>query len=111
HRRRISGHTFTHLGEEQKNPAQSAGSVIPGNRNRSGDRRNSRRLGTLRALGDLIAHALTFLEAAKAIGSNRAVVDEYIRTAVLWGDEAKSLGIVEPLHCAVLHEFPPRLDT
>src|SRR5690606_12914189 len=63
-------------------------------------------LRTLRALGDLVADALAFLQAAEALGLDRREVHEDIRAAVLGCDEAEALGVVEPFHCAVLHDSP-----
>src|SRR5690606_10971714 len=87
------------------------GSSISGLRRPSGNRRHPGGLGTLGALGDGVTHALAFLQAAETGRINGAVMDENVRTSVFGCDEAESLRVVEPLHCAVLHELPPRLDT
>src|SRR5690606_27473283 len=71
----------------------------------SDDRRDSRGLGALRALHDLVADPLSFLQATEALGTDRRVVHEHAGAAVFRGDEAEPLGVVEPLHCAVLHEL------
>src|SRR5690606_27937029 len=62
-----------------------------------------RGLRALRALGHFVLHPLAFLEAAKTLRIDRGEMCEHVRTAVLRGNEAKSLGVVEPLHGAVLH--------
>src|SRR5690606_38643749 len=63
-------------------------------------------LRALRALRDLVTDALAFLQAAEALGLDRREVHEDIRAAVLGCDEAEALGVVEPFHCAVLHDSP-----
>src|SRR3546814_12567876 len=63
-------------------------------------------LRALRALRDLVADALAFLQAAEALGLDCREVHEDIRAAVLGCDEAEALGVVEPFHCAVLHVSP-----
>jgi len=50
------------------------------------------------ALGHGEGHLLTFLQALEACGLNRAEVNEYIVTAFISTDEAKTFGIVEPLY-------------
>src|SRR5690606_13374338 len=70
----------------------------------SGDRLDPGGLRALRALGDLVLDALSFLQAAEALGVDRRVVDEHIRAAVFRREEPEPLGVVEPLHCAVLHD-------
>ncbi len=56
---------------------------------------------------DLELHLLPFLKGFEALRLNGREVDEYVFTAVL-GDEAVSLGIVEPLHSPLGHcEHPP----
>src|SRR5690606_8703302 len=60
-------------------------------------------LGPLRSLRDFVADALAFLQGAEALGSNGRIVHEHVGAAVLGGDEAEPLGVVEPLHGAVLH--------
>jgi hypothetical protein len=67
------------------------------------NRRNAGGLGAFRARRQIIAHTLTFLQAAKAFGVNCRKVDEDIVATILGGNKAKSLGIVEPLHCSVWH--------
>src|SRR5690606_280323 len=62
-----------------------------------------RGLRPLRPLGHLVPHPLAFLETAKTLGIDRGKVGEHVRTALLRGNKAKSLGVVEPLHGAVQH--------
>src|SRR5690606_5777749 len=45
-----------------------------------------------------------FLQAAEAFGRDRRIVHEHVGAAVFGSDEAETLGVVEPLHCAVLHD-------
>src|SRR3546814_15213946 len=70
------------------------------------DRLHAGSLRALRALRDLVADALAFLQAAEALGLDCREVHEDIRAAVLGCDEAEALGVVEPFHCAVLHVSP-----
>src|SRR5438445_6145909 len=68
----------------------------------AGDDANSVCLRTLRTLGDLELHPLTFFQRAVAVGLDGAVVDEYVLTTV-YGDEAVALLVVEPLDAALCH--------
>src|SRR3546814_6460271 len=70
------------------------------------DRLHAGSLRALRALRDLVADALAFLQAAEDLGLDCREVHEDIRAAVLGCDEAEALGVVEPFHCAVLHVSP-----
>src|SRR4029078_5540978 len=70
---------------------------------RSGRGRHAGRLGALRALGDFVADALAFLQAAEALGCDRGIMHEHIGAAVFRCDETEALRVVEPLHGAVLH--------
>src|SRR5690606_11964154 len=70
----------------------------------SGGRLYPCRLCTLRTLGDFVLDTQAFLETAKAFRIDRRIVHEDIGAAVLRRDESESLGVVEPLHCAVLHD-------
>src|SRR6185312_3230287 len=54
----------------------------------------------LGALNDVELHALAFGEGAEAAALDGGVVDEAILLATFGGDEAKALGVVEPLHSA-----------
>jgi hypothetical protein len=53
----------------------------------------------LLALDEIELHALTLGEGLEALALDRAVVDEAVFLTVFEGDEAKSLGVVEPFHC------------
>src|SRR3546814_19593982 len=70
------------------------------------DRLHAGSLRALRALRDLVADALAFLQAAEALGLDCREVHEDIRAAVLGCDEAEALGVVDTFHCAVLHVSP-----
>ena len=59
-------------------------------------------LQTLRSFHDVELHSLTFLEAAEAIGLDRAEMHEYV-FAVLARDKPKTLGIVKPLYSSLFH--------
>src|SRR5690606_13322136 len=60
-------------------------------------------LGPLRSLRDFVTDPLAFLQGAEALGCNGRIVHEHVGAAVLGGDETEPLGVVEPLHGAVLH--------
>jgi hypothetical protein len=51
---------------------------------------------------DIELHGLTFLEAAETVRLNCRMMDEYV-LAILTADEAKTLGVVKPLHCSLFH--------
>src|SRR5690606_7298430 len=70
---------------------------------RSGGRLYAGGLGPLRSLRDFVADPLAFLQGAEALGCNGRIVHEHVGAAGLGGDEAEPLGVVEPLHGAVLH--------
>src|SRR5207244_9352450 len=72
---------------------------------RLGDRHDVLRLRALLPLGCLVFHLRTFGERAEAIAGDRGVVDEEILAAVLRGDEAVPLGVVEPLHGSCCHNY------
>src|SRR5919202_2533182 len=55
--------------------------------------------GHLRALGQRL----------EAVGVDAGVVDEEVLTALVRGDEAEALVVVEPLHGSGCHVIPPRL--
>src|SRR3954451_20967681 len=59
-------------------------------------------LGTLRTLDDLELHPLVLVEGPVALGLDRRVVDEHV-LAVVHGDKAVALLVVEPLHGALCH--------
>src|SRR5882672_10580572 len=54
-------------------------------------------LQTLRSAAHVEFDRLTLGERAEAVARDRAVVDEYVLTALL-GDETETLRFVEPLH-------------
>src|SRR5689334_4472431 len=66
-------------------------------------------LQTLGALHHLELDDLTLVQAAKALGHDRRVVNEHVRPT-LTGDEPEPLGVVEPLHRALFgllfHSIP-----
>jgi hypothetical protein len=55
-------------------------------------------LRTFLSLGNFELYLITFLKTFVAFRSDRAVVNEYIRTAVVSSDKAVALGVVKPLH-------------
>src|SRR4051794_26991184 len=55
-------------------------------------------VGHLRALGQRL----------EAAGVDAGVVDEEVLTALVRGNEAEALVVVEPLHGSGSHDFPPR---
>ena len=59
-------------------------------------------LPTLGAFDNVELHRLTFLQAAKAIGLDRRVMDKYIRP-VPAAEKTKSLLIVKPLDRSLFH--------
>src|SRR5689334_15410271 len=69
----------------------------------SGRHFHARSLGALRALGDFELHALAFLQAAEALGVDGREMDEHVLPAVFRRDEAKALGVVEPLDRTETH--------
>src|SRR5688572_31278806 len=72
-------------------------------RRASSSGRHACSLCALRALRHFVADPLAFLQAAEALGTDRRVMHEHVGAAVLGSDEAETLGVVEPLHGAVLH--------
>jgi hypothetical protein len=66
------------------------------------ERLNVRRLPALGPLHHVELHCLAFLQALEAARIDRGVVNEHVLT-ILTADEAKPLGIVEPLHCSLFH--------
>src|ERR1043165_3818628 len=65
-----------------------------------GDLDDVLRRRTLLALDDRELHPLALGERTEALVLNRRMMDEAVLLAVLWGDEAEALGVVEPLHRA-----------
>ncbi len=66
-------------------------------------------LRTLLTLGDLELDPLAFFERLVSVHLDRAVVDEYVTTAID-GDEAIALFAAEPLDRALCHNYPRLLD-
>jgi hypothetical protein len=68
----------------------------------------SRRLATARIDHNFIGNLLAFWEFPETRTFNRADVNEDIRAAVIWLDEAEALSRVEPFNCTGSHDtsFP-----
>jgi hypothetical protein len=73
------------------------------------DRVNLVGLWSFLTLGDLELDSLTLFEGLVTIHLDRAVVHEYVTTAID-GDEAVTLLAVEPLDRALCHNYPWFLD-
>jgi len=58
-----------------------------------------RRLRTLLALGDLKLYLVPFLQTLITLRTDGAVMNKYIRP-IRASNEAVTLGIIEPFHCA-----------
>src|ERR1041384_3034919 len=65
-----------------------------------GDLRDVLRRRALLALDDRELHSLALGQGTEALVLNRRMMEETVLLAVLWGDEAEALGVVEPLHRA-----------
>jgi hypothetical protein len=63
-----------------------------------------RSLLAFRTLGDFERHFLTFFEGLKTVHVDCGKVREQIFAAVVWGDEAKTFGIIEPLNSTCCHK-------
>src|SRR5262245_8364981 len=61
-----------------------------------------RRLVALGSLDDVELDTVTLGQAAESLGLNRREMNEHV-LAVLLRDEAKALGVVEPLHGTLAH--------
>ena len=57
-----------------------------------------------RALRDFELYFLTFFEGLETVHVDRGEVREQIFAAVIWSDEAKTFGIIEPLNCTCCHK-------
>lgn len=57
-----------------------------------------------RALRDFELNFLTFFEGLETVHVDCGEVCEQIFAAVIWGDEAKTFGIIEPLNCTCCHK-------
>ena len=63
---------------------------------------NVRRLPALWPLHHIELNGLSLLQALKPVRVDRGIMHEHV-FAVLPADEAKTLGVVEPLHCSLFH--------
>jgi len=59
-------------------------------------------LESLGSADDAELYRLTFLKAAEALRLDGRKMHKHVLTA-LTSDEAKTLGVVEPLHCSLFH--------
>ena len=57
-----------------------------------------------RALRDFELNFLTFFEGLETVHVDCGEVREQIFAAVIWSDEAKAFGIIEPLNCTCCHK-------
>jgi hypothetical protein len=57
-----------------------------------------------RALRDFELNFLTFFEGLETVHVDCGEVCEQILAAVIWSDEAKAFGIIEPLNCTCCHK-------
>ena len=57
-----------------------------------------------RALRDFELNFLTFFQGLKTVHVDCGEVSEQIFTAVIWSDEAKAFGIIEPLNSTSCHK-------
>jgi hypothetical protein len=57
-----------------------------------------------RALRDFELDFLTFFEGLKTVHVDRGEVCKQILAAVIWSDEAKAFGIIEPLNSTSCHK-------
>jgi hypothetical protein len=57
-----------------------------------------------RALRDFELYFLTFFEGLETVHIDCGEVCEQILAAVIWSDEAKAFGIIEPLNCTCCHK-------
>src|SRR4051794_32655427 len=70
--------------------------------------------GDVDGLGALVAglgvegHLRALSQRLEAVGVDAGVVDEEVLAALVRGDEAEALVVVEPLHGSCSHDFPPR---
>jgi hypothetical protein len=60
----------------------------------------------LGALLHIVLHLVRFLEGLEAARLDRGEVDEEILAAIVRGDEAETLGVVEPLYGTCAHCLP-----
>jgi len=57
-----------------------------------------------RALRDFELNFLTFFEGLETVHIDCGEVREQVLAAVIWSDEAKAFGIIEPLNCTCCHK-------
>ena len=57
-----------------------------------------------RALRDFELNFLTFFEGLETVHVDCGEVSKQIFAAVIWSDEAKTFGIIEPLNCTCCHK-------
>src|SRR5829696_4229450 len=74
------------------------------------DGADSVRLRTLWALCGVELHTLAFIERTVTGRLDRAEVDEHIRSAAIYRDEAEALFTVEPLNGSLCHETSPSIS-
>jgi hypothetical protein len=72
----------------------------------SSDFLNIRGLQALRSLLDIELHLIALVQRSVTFTPYRLEVDEHV-LAVLTGDEAITLGSVEPFHCSLFHGTIP----
>src|SRR3954470_8097584 len=65
-------------------------------------------LGALVADLGVVGHLRALSQRLEAVGVDAGVVDEEVLAALVRGDEAEALVVVEPLHGSGSHDFPPR---
>jgi len=90
-------------GEEQEKAGRGPASLCC--RKETSDRLNVRRLLSLRALRDLEAYLLTFLQRFEPRHVDRREVGEQIFAAPIGRNKAEALRIVEPLNRSSWHVF------
>src|SRR5215470_11630221 len=71
------------------------------------DGHDVRRLGAFLALTGFVRHLCPLNEGLEPRAGDRAEVNKQVLAAVIRGDEAISLGVVEPLHGSGCHIAPP----
>jgi hypothetical protein len=91
----------TERAEAKKNPARQ-GFFTSGLKELS--RLDVGSLLAFRALRDFELNFLTFFEGLETVHVDCGEVSEQIFTAVIWSDEAKTFGIIEPLNSTSCHK-------
>jgi hypothetical protein len=64
-------------------------------------------LFSLWTLGFFERHFLAFLQGLETVALDGGKMCEHIFAAVIWGNEAKTLGVAEPLDCTCCHLILP----